>query len=65
MTVSVLGSLLWSPMLLLAGIVGAGLAFAGLSGSCLLGALLAKLPFNRSAAPSIDDSLRRLAKDPE
>lgn len=64
-TVSILASLLWTPILVLAGIVGAGLTFAGLSGSCILGALLAKLPFNRSGAPSVEDSLRRLSKAPE
>ena len=33
--------------LLLAGFVGAGLTFAGISGSCLMAMLLAKLPYNQ------------------
>nr|WP_277605273.1 rhodanese-like domain-containing protein [Glycomyces sp. L485] len=58
---SVLTSLLWAPALVLAGIVGAGLTFAALSNSCLMGMLLAQLPYNRDGAPPIEDSLRRLA----
>ncbi len=43
----VLGSLLWPPALFLAGFIGAGLIFAGVSGSCGLGMLLAKMPWNK------------------
>jgi hypothetical protein len=40
--------------LLLSGAVGAGQVFSGLSGTCGMGLLLAKLPWNRraSAAPA-------------
>ncbi len=43
----VLGSLLWGPLLWLAGFVGAGLIFAGVTGFCGLGMLLKRLPWNR------------------
>ncbi len=43
----VLGSLLWNPLLYLAGFVGAGLIFAGVSGFCGLGILLSKMPWNK------------------
>ena len=42
-----LGSLLWGPLLWLAGFVGAGLIFAGVTGFCGLGMLLKRLPWNR------------------
>jgi hypothetical protein len=34
----------------LAGLVGAGLVFAGISGFCGMARLLARLPWNRAAA---------------
>ncbi len=43
----VLGSLVWNPLLFLAGFVGAGLVFAGVSGICGLGKLLMKMPWNK------------------
>ncbi|MEG2140828.1 MAG: rhodanese family protein [Bilophila sp.] len=43
----VVGSVLWSPLLWLAGFVGAGLVFAGVSGFCGLGILLSHMPWNR------------------
>lgn len=45
-----LGSLIAAPLLWLAVLVGAGLTVAALTNSCLLGLLLAKLPYNRGAA---------------
>ncbi len=42
----VVGSLAWPPALFLAGFVGAGLVFSGISGFCGLGILLAKMPWN-------------------
>lgn len=59
---SVLASLLWAPALVVAGIVGTGLTYAALSNSCLMGMLLAKLPYNRVIAPPVEDSLRRIAR---
>ncbi len=45
-TIGVIGSLFWPPALFLAGFVGAGLVFAGISGFCGLGILLSKMPWN-------------------
>jgi len=46
-----LGSvLLWPPLLYLAMFVGAGLLFAGVTGTCMMGLLLARMPWNRAAA---------------
>ncbi|MEV7009399.1 rhodanese-like domain-containing protein [Streptosporangium sp. NPDC051022] len=47
--VSVVASL-WLPWaLLLTGFVGAGLTYAGLSDNCMMGMLLARLPYNRGS----------------
>ncbi len=43
----VLGSFFWPPLLWLAGFVGAGLIFSGVSGFCGLGILLSKMPWNK------------------
>lgn len=45
--VSVLTSLLFGPAVILAGLVGAGLTYAGATDNCLLGMALARLPYNR------------------
>ena len=45
--VGVLGSLVWPSMLLLSAFVGAGLIFAGVTGFCGLGLLLAAMPWNK------------------
>lgn len=45
--VGVVGSTSWSPLLWLAGFVGAGLFFAGVSGFCGLGILLSHAPWNK------------------
>ena len=37
----------------LSGFVGAGLVFAGVTGSCGLASLLRRMPWNRTAAPSV------------
>ena len=43
------GLLIWQPLIYLALFVGAGLLFAALTDSCMMGQLLTKLPFNRAA----------------
>ncbi len=43
----ILGSYVWHPMYWLAGFVGAGLIFAGVTGFCGLGVLLSHMPWNR------------------
>jgi rhodanese-related sulfurtransferase len=45
--VSVVASLWFGPALAVAGIVGAGLTFAGATDTCVLGMALARLPYNR------------------
>jgi hypothetical protein len=45
-----------------AGALGAGLTVAALSNSCLMGRLLLRLPYNRTAAAcDVEDVLGRLA----
>ncbi len=55
-----LGSLIAAPLLWLAVVVGAGLTVAALTNSCLLGLLLAKLPYNRSAACDVTQVVAQL-----
>jgi rhodanese-related sulfurtransferase len=58
---SVLASI-WLPALrYVAGAVGAGLVFAAVSNSCMMGMLLAKLPYNRGPALDIDAAIARIA----
>lgn len=45
-----LGVIVSPSFLLLSGVVGAGLVFAGLTDTCAMGMLLAKLPYNQRAA---------------
>lgn len=44
-----------------AGAVGAGLAFAAVSNSCLMGSLLMKLPYNRSSSYDLHGVMGRLS----
>lgn len=46
----VLAALVSPWFLALSGFVGAGLVFAGLTGTCAMGALLGRMPWNRAAA---------------
>lgn len=55
-----LGSLIAAPLLWLAVLVGAGLTVAALTNSCLLGLLLAKLPYNRGAACDVTQVVAQL-----
>ncbi|MEO3939396.1 rhodanese-like domain-containing protein [Dermatophilaceae bacterium Soc4.6] len=43
------------------GSIGAGLTAAAVSNSCLMGAMLSRLPYNRDGAPDLDDVVRELA----
>ncbi|NGM16273.1 sulfurtransferase, partial [Verrucosispora sp. CWR15] len=43
-----------------AGLVGAGLTVAALTDTCAMGAVLARLPYNRGAGCDVDRSLARL-----
>jgi rhodanese-related sulfurtransferase len=58
---AVLGSLLAPGLYWLAGLVGAGLVVAAVTNTCVLGMLLARLPYNRGAACDLDSVVRRLA----
>lgn len=59
--VGVLGSLLvWQPFVYLALLVGAGLLFAGLTDTCMMGLLLLRLPYNRAATCDVAAVLQRL-----
>jgi rhodanese-related sulfurtransferase len=53
---TLLGVIVSPWLLLIPGCVGAGLMFAGASGSCRMAQLLAKLPYNQSAARSTTGS---------
>lgn len=55
------GALVASPLTLLAGAVGAGLAFSALTDSCGMAMILAKLPYNRGATCDVRDVVTRLA----
>jgi rhodanese-related sulfurtransferase len=56
-----LGSLLvWPPLIYLALVVGAWLLFAGLTGTCAMGLLLARLPWNRGATGDVASVLTRM-----
>jgi rhodanese-related sulfurtransferase len=57
---AVLGSIRVPALRYLAGFVGAGLVAAALTDSCLLGTLLAKLPYNRAPDVDIDTAIARL-----
>lgn len=46
----------------LAGFVGAGLVTAALTDSCVMGSLLAKLPYNRDLDPGVDDVVTALSR---
>lgn len=55
-----LGSLIAAPLLWLAVFIGAGLTVAALTNSCLMGLLLAKLPYNRGAACDVTQVVAQL-----
>lgn len=58
--VSILASIAWPAARFVAGFVGAGLTFASVTGTCALGMLLSKLPYNRGPRCNMDDVLERL-----
>ncbi|MGI5174862.1 rhodanese-like domain-containing protein [Dactylosporangium sp. CA-152071] len=61
--VAVLLSVVAAPVKWIAGLVGAGLTVAALSGTCVMGMLLAKLPYNRGPRTDLDSVIRSLAAD--
>jgi rhodanese-related sulfurtransferase len=48
---------------LLSAVVGSGLVFAGVTDTCAMGLLMAKLPYNRSASCDVGAAVRALAED--
>lgn len=58
----VLGGLVVPGLEWFAAAVGAGLAVAALTNTCLMGTLLSKLPFNRAAGCDIDAVVRQLTE---
>jgi rhodanese-related sulfurtransferase len=56
-----LGSLLiWQPLIYLSMFIGAGLLFAALTDSCMMGTLLMKLPFNRATTCDVKEVVGEL-----
>ena len=49
-----LGFFVWSPLIWVAGFVGAGLVFAAVTDTCGMAMMLAKLPWNRSQTCAAD-----------
>lgn len=61
--VSALAGLAWTPALFVAAFVGAGLTFAGLTNTCGMAHLLAKLPYNQPAGSvDVESSLARISR---
>jgi rhodanese-related sulfurtransferase len=56
----ILGSLVWPKARFLSGAIGAGLVFSAVTNTCGMGAVLAKLPYNRGADADIDAALAQL-----
>ena len=54
------GVLVWPPLIFLAMFVGAGLLFAGLTDTCLMGMLLLRLPYNRGATCDVPSVMAKL-----
>ncbi|HUF99941.1 MAG TPA: rhodanese-like domain-containing protein [Ilumatobacter sp.] len=51
---AIAASMLWPPARFVAGAAGTGLVLAALTNSCLMGGLLARLPYNRTRAGNCD-----------
>jgi hypothetical protein len=47
----------------LAGAIGAGLIVAALTNSCLMGMLLARLPYNRGSGGDVDAAIGQLRRE--
>lgn len=61
--VSVIASI-WVPALVVvAGLVGAGLAFASITNTCAMGMVLSRLPYNQGAPCDVDAAIERLRAD--
>ncbi|MGQ0617239.1 MAG: rhodanese-like domain-containing protein [Acidimicrobiia bacterium] len=56
----IIGSLFVPAMKFLAGFVGAGLTFAALSNTCMMGGLLSRLPYNRAKSWDVESGMDEL-----
>jgi rhodanese-related sulfurtransferase len=61
--IAVLASVLFPPAKWVAAFIGAGLTFAAVSGTCAMGMLLAKLPYNRGPRTNISAVVTALNGD--
>jgi hypothetical protein len=57
---SILASLRVPAARFLAGAVGSGLVFAAVSNTCMMGNLLARLPYNRAASTDVAEAVAAL-----
>ena len=57
---AIVGSVAVPALTFVAGFVGAGLTVAALTNSCVMGSLLAKLPYNRNAGCDVDAVVKQL-----
>jgi rhodanese-related sulfurtransferase len=58
----IVGSFFWSKARLLSAAIGGGLVFSAVTDTCGMGALLAKLPYNRGGKADIDSVVARLER---
>lgn len=58
---SILGSLVVPGLKFVAGFVGAGLTFAAVSNTCMMGNLLARLPYNRGSRRDVESAAASFA----
>ncbi len=61
-TAAIAGSLKWPRLRFVAGGIGVGLAYAAVSNSCAMGAMLMKLPYNRGSAADVEEAIGRLLR---
>jgi rhodanese-related sulfurtransferase len=56
----ILGSFAWPAARVLSGVIGGGLVFSAVTNTCGMGAVLAKLPYNKSREADIDEAVTAL-----
>ncbi len=57
------GLLVWQPLALISAFVGAGLMFAGITNTCGMAMLLAKLPYNQGQSCDVRQVINELSTD--
>jgi rhodanese-related sulfurtransferase len=62
--ISVVVSFAWGPARILAGLIGAGLAFAAITNTCGMAIALSKLPYNRGATCDVRQVIEALGGTP-